>query len=198
MLFDPSAIIRKYVGKRSVVRNNLSVLDRNISDAMKPSIIHMVNRKFCKTQLRTEVSAFYVFMFANYRNPRHPLIQTYYIMLWANVDIHFAMNYVLSAYCTAFDEVAVVSLLKQLTVCSGADGIYFGIIKAIWDRLFHHDVIREAVLHYSNRNVASYSLMTLAVHDPEMDTFERLLVEAIDAYQNITLAVYNTVLSFRD
>ena len=154
----------------------------------------MVNKTFCKTQLRAELSAFYAYMFDDYRNPPHPLIQSYFIMLWANVDIHFAMNYILSAYCMAFDEVAVVTLLKQLTVCSGADGIYVGVIKAIWDELLLHDVLKEAVLSYSSKNVASHSLLTLAVHDPEMDTFERLLIEAIDANQNITLAVYNFII----
>ena len=126
-------------------------------------------------------------------NATHPIIQSYYIMLWANVDIHYAMNYIMSPFCTAFNQVAVVTLLKQLTVCSGADGIYVGIIKAIWDELFLRDNLRDDVLHYATRNVASYSLQTLAAHDPEMDTLTKLFKFAMKTEQKITLTTYNCI-----
>ena len=132
------------------------------------------------------------------KNPPHPLIQSYFIILWTNINIHFAMNYVLSAYCTAFDEVAVVTLLKRLTVFSGADGIYVSIIKAIWEALFHHDALRDAVLSYESRNVASFSLSTLATHynkleGPSLDTFVRIFVSALKANQQITLETYSCI-----
>ena len=93
-------------------------------------------------------------MFADYRNPPHPLIQSHYIMLCTNVDIYYAMNYILSAFCNGFDQVAVVTLLKQLSVSSAAHGRFVGIIKAIWDELFHHINLKNDVLYYANRKVA--------------------------------------------
>ena len=43
------------------------------------------------------------------------------------------------------------------------------------------------------RNVASYSLMTLAVHDWGMGTLIKLFETAVDAKQQITLATYNCI-----
>ena len=126
------------------------------------------------------------------KQPPHPLLQSYFIMLWANLDIYYAMNYILSAFCTAFDEVAVVTLLKQLTVFSSSDGKYVEIIKAIWDAIYPRIRLKNAVLHYATRNVVSYSLMTLAVHHPSYDSFERLLAEGMSANQQITLVVFNS------
>ena len=67
------------------------------------------------------------------------------------------------------------------------------IIKAIWDELFLYDDLRDAVLSYAPRNVASYSLLTLAVHDLEVDTMFRLLEFAMDANQQITLSTYHCI-----
>ena len=146
-----------------------------------------------RTEIWERLPALHAFMFADSRNPPHPLIQSYYIMLWANANIYHAMNYILSAFCKGLDEVAVVTVLKQLSSYSGGDGAFVNVIKAIWDGIFCNSDLKYAVLQYATQNVASYSLMTLAVHHPSFDTFERLLFEAMDADQQITLVVYNCI-----
>ena len=148
--------------------------------------------------MQATVEALRRIMFNNTANLPHPLIQSSYISLWANVDIHCTMNYILSAYCTGFDEVAVVTLLKQLTVFSGADGTFVGIIKAIWDELFHHEDFVEDVLGYASRNVASYSLQTSAVHHVDYDegilaTLNKLFNDSFKAKQEITSATHNCI-----
>ena len=142
-------------------------------------------------------------LFADYRNPPHPLIQSHYFVLWANLDIYYAMNYLLSAFCSRFDEVAVVTLLKQLTVFSDRDhddesNDFVYIIKVVWDAVFHREDLKIAVMHHSERNVASYSLRTLAIHHMNADhniltTFFRLFYESMKAKQQITLATYSCV-----
>ena len=130
----------------------------------------------------------------------HPLIQSSYISLWANVDIYYAMNYILSAYCTEFDEVAVVTLLKQLTRLSEDDAreSFVRIIKAVWDELLSHVDLRDAVLHDASRNVASYSLLSLANNHMNYDgrilaTLVKLFHVSDKAYQQITSSTYNCV-----
>ena len=133
-------------------------------------------------------------MFQNARHhPLHSLIQSYYISLWSQVDLHYAMNYILSDFCTALDEAAIVVLLKQLTVFASSNDIFAGIIQAIWVRLFHHKNIKSAVLDYERKNVASYSLVTLSVYDSYIDTFMRLFNESMNANQQITLDTYKCV-----
>ena len=125
----------------------------------------------------------------------HVDIQSYYIVLWSNVDIIYTMNYILSAFCTGMNENAVVVFLKQLSVVSGGrSGEYLAVIKAIWDALLLHTEIEKAVLHDSSRNVASFSLMTLAVFDDSLNTTMKLVHDAMIADQKITLATYNCVL----
>ena len=187
-----SAITRKYVGKRSIIQRFIpfrGLLESEVANTMVALVMQMLDRKLSRNVIHNKLSSFHDFMFADPKHPPHPLIQTHFIMLWANLDIYYAMNYILSAFCNGFDEVAVVTLLKQLTVLSGKNGAYVNIIKAIWDDLFRRDDMKDDVLRILN--VASYSLMTLAMYHPSHDTFERLLFEAMDANQQITLVVYS-------
>merc|ERR1712157_184946 len=68
------------------------------------------------------------------------------------------------------------------------------VIKAIWNKLLEHPVIERAILHDSSKNVASFSLMTLAVFDVTLDTTMPLVYDALIANQKITLQTYNCVL----
>ena len=185
-----SAITRKYFGKRCVIKKDQQSLDRFTTEAIR-DLSRLVDKNIFKRMGRIRLCSVLPNMF-DHKQPSHPLLQSYFIMLWVKVDIHYAMNYILSAFCTAFDEVAVVTLLKQLTAFSSSDGKYAEIIKAIWDAICPHIGLKNAVLNYATRNVASYSLMTLAVHHPSYDSFERLLSEAMSADQQITLVVYNS------
>ena len=131
---------------------------------------------------------------------RHPLIQSCFISLWANVDIYYAMNYMISAFCTAFDEVAVVTLLKQLTQHSvrNSEESFVRIIKAVWDAIFPRDKLKDAVLRDASRNVASYSLLSLANNhmnydDGILETLVKLFEESTKANQKITSATHNCV-----
>ena len=124
----------------------------------------------------------------------HVVIQSYYIVLWANVDINYAMNYILSAFCTEINENAVVILLKQLTAFSGKSGDYWTVIRAIWAALLHHEEIEKGILDDPSKKVASFSLITLALFDDSINTAMRLIHDAMMADQIITLATYNCVL----
>ena len=196
-LFAPSAIIRKYQGRRinSVQVTSFQSEDMRIVYKMEILCKEMRGRTITTQELCIELAKMSSVIFNGSADSPHAVIQSDYIVLWANVDIHFAMNYILSAYCTAFDEVAVVTLMKQLTVCSDRYGDYAGIIKAIWNELFHHPTIMNAVLHDITRNVASYSLRSLAVYDHNTSTMMRLLDESMKAKQQITLATYECVIS---
>ena len=148
-------------------------------------------------ELRMELTKMRPIMFNDTMNSPHPIIQSDYIVLWANVDIYYAMNYVLCGFCTELDEIAVVTLLKQLTVFSLSDDVH--IIKAIWDAILCNNHLRHAALHCEKRNVASYSLRSLSVYhhnfDPKiLTTLMKLLKESMDANQRITLATYVCVI----
>ena len=191
---EPSAIIRKYQGQRSVIERKQTSLERELTEYVKD----LCNRELCVTKVNTMKGV----MLSDFQHPPHILVQSYYIVLCANVDIHYAMNYILSAFCTGFDEVAVVTLLKQLTVFSDhnhdEDENYVYVIKAIWDRILHQSALKNAVLHNKNKNVASYSLKTLAVHHMCYDqgilsTFLKLLVQSMRTEQDITLTTYNCI-----
>ena len=125
--------------------------------------------------------------------------QSRWIALWSNVDIYYAMNYILSSFCTEFDEFAVVTLLKQLSVCGGT---YLKVIKCVWNMLSVHVDIRDA-LFYSDKLIASYSLNALAVFDSDQQTMMKLFYAAIreGANQRIKFATYsamtNTLLTSR-
>ena len=189
-IFDSSAIVNKYKGKYILIKKSnideklyaMSDLWVLLSRSPQNKYAHKLLSKFSKEMFCENAT-------------HHPAIQSYYISMWANVDIYFAMNYILSAYCTGFDEVAVVTLLKQLTAFSGETGEFVSIIKAIWEELFHNTDLKDAVLGYSNKNVASYSLLTLTNYDPEMNTLMKLFNEAMEARQQITLSTYHCIVS---
>ena len=192
MSICPSAIIQKYKGQRQ----------RMLTEEVKvlcPSVgVTSIGRKMARDEMQATAVTLREIMFADAQNPPSALIHSYYITLWSHIDLYYAMNYILNAYCTGFDEVAVVTLLKQLTVSSVSDGIYVNIIKAIWDAIIHQPHLKNAVLQYDNKNVASYSLMTLAVHHMDHDreiltTLMKLFDESLRAKQRVTLATYNCV-----
>ena len=56
--------------------------------------------------------------------------QSRWIALWANIDIYYAMNYMLSSFCTQFDEFAVAVLLKQLS--EEKEVAHWILISSIW------------------------------------------------------------------
>ena len=109
---------------------NLPGTSKHVINFMNRSVYRTQHKLMDKVQLRSELNMFTTLMFYDSRTPI-PLIQSYFVILWANADIHFAMNYILSVFCRKIDEVAVVTLLKQLTVFSREDGRYVNIIKAL-------------------------------------------------------------------
>ena len=196
--FDPSAIIRKYQERRIN-------FERAGAKSLRPKDMRIIYKMelLCKEvrcqaitthDLQLELAQMRQIMFNNTSNPPHTIIQSDYIVLWANLDICYTMNYILSAFCTGFDEVAFVTLLKQLTVFTDRNGKYVSIIKAIWDEIFHHPSTMNAVLYDITRNVASYSLRSLAVYDHNTSTMMRLLDESMLSKQQITLATYECVI----
>ena len=190
-LICPSAIIRKYRGQRFIYRPKTGT-EFNTSTTMKHLWHDIRDKWISKQELEAQLALYQDIMFASPVVP-HPLIQSNYIVLWANVDIYFAMNYVLSPFCQSLDEATIITLLKQMTVFSGYQGTFANLIKASWNGLHHQHSLKRAVLYYGTRNVASFSLMTLAVHDVASDTFIRLFVDAMDAEQRITLKTFNCI-----
>ena len=149
-----------------------------------------------KAELIRNLSKYQDIMFADIQFPPHPFVQSAYIVLWANADIYFAMNYILSPFCQSLDEVAIVTLLKQLTVFWGEDIKFLeikDIIRAIWNGLYHQPDLKRAVLYFGTRNVASFSLMTLAVHNITSTTFIRLFEDSMVADQRISLNTYDCI-----
>ena len=191
-----SAIIHKYKGKRCYIRRGQNPEAFNITQLLKHLWRQMTAKFITNDEVKDYISDrdFQKVIFKNARQrPPHPLIQSYYITLWSHIDLHYAMNYILSGFCTAFDEAAIVVLLKQLTVCARSNKFFVGIIQAIWHQLFYHHDVKSAVLDYDTRNVASYSLMSLAVYESNFDIFLRLFNESMNADQQITLATYNCI-----
>ena len=215
LCFDSSAIVAKFKGMRASIKAAQTQLEAQLIDTynvirgkvLGATIGHGCGAEF-QERFRRNLTLFERIVLGDppevKRSP-HVFIQSDYIFLRGNLDIHYAMNYILSPFCTGIDEVAVVTLLKQLTAFADGAGArgYVWIIKAIWDRLLcddrHARDLRDAVLHYADKNVASYSLKTLAVDRPDNDqgilaTLMKLLNVSMEANQNIKLATYNCVI----
>ena len=183
-----------------VIESQRNPFETQLTDYIKE--LFAIGNK-AKDELRMKTEVFGEIMFND--TAPHCLIQSHYISLCAHVDIYYAMNYILSAFCNGFDEVAVVTLLKKLSaVCGRTDGKSFRlvrIIKAIWDGIFQNVELKDAVLNYGydKKNVASYSLNTLAIHhmdcDSEiLDLLMRLFNESIAANQQITLKTFYCII----
>merc|ERR1712232_759812 len=134
---------------------------------------------------KSTLPSFAQIMCSDAKYPPPFAMQSDYIYLWANANIYYAMNYILSPLCSGFDEFAIITLLKQLTVFSSPSEVTFvQVIKEIWNEIFTHENLKGSVLNFCDQNIASYSLKTLAVDhmdgDPEiLATLIRLLKESI-------------------
>ena len=86
--------------------------------------------------------------------------QSRWIALSATMDIYDAMDFMLSPFCTSFDEFAVAMLLKQLSKDKG--GVNWMIIKAIW-KMFSDD--KDMQLHgiKVSREFHKLSTQTLSI-----------------------------------
>ena len=112
------------------------------------------------------------------------------------------MSYIVSPFCTALDQRAVVALLKQLSVLQPESPDVIKIIKAVWDRMLKPDAkdLLHAVSNFGDGNVLSFSLSTLALgdqqhKDPEiLRTMLHVLDWSLERTQRLTLRTYSGVL----
>lgn len=206
-LFDSSALLQKFQGRQEDIEANTTEMEQQLIQMYK-----MVRKQAVGTRMRHKAlhddrlrGSLLVFEQIMFSDPQHPppfAIQSDYIFLWANLNIYYAMNYILSPLCSGFDDFAIVTLLKQLTVRKDArkgTRSFVNVIKEIWNGIFLRAGLKIVVLHFGGRNVASYSLATLAVEhkkeNPEiLATLIRLLEESIAENHLITLACYNCVI----
>ena len=93
---SPSAINRKYQGTHREILNNRTWLEVQLTDRIKDLYARELRSAGAideyDHELRMKIKALEGIMFINLQRPPHSIIQSYYIILWANVDIHYAMN----------------------------------------------------------------------------------------------------------
>ena len=168
-------------------------IQMNQSIAKPPMIVLEEFLKMNNTQREMYLNEHYLLIVFAQNAPTRD-IQSRFISFWSNVDIYYAMNYILSSFCTELNEFAVVILLKQLSVCGGRSGKYWTIIKSVWHMLFQNKIIQSAVFS-CNKWIASYSLKTLAVFDSDQWSMMTLFNAAHRnaSNQRIEFSTYNAI-----
>ena len=116
-------------------------------------------------------------------------IQSLLIAIWSNINMQYALNYLLmDEYCTGIDLFALSIMLKLLSASYGE--YYFPIIKAIWKVILTNDAISDMLLTKSkeNKNIISYSLHSILFHVDDLKTAMKLLNATRDTPQTLTWA----------
>ena len=115
-----------------------------------------------------------MFISLDHSKPLHIKTQSLFIALWANIKMKYAFNYLLmDRYCTQINIFSVTVFMKVLSTARYA--YYYRCIKQIWNAILQNDALLDAILNYGARNLVSYSVLTLAASDPELDTALALL-----------------------
>ena len=127
----------------------------------------------CKRSLNDKLKR--MFASCDHSKPLHIKTQSMFIRVWANVNIKYALNYlIMDGYCTQINVHSIVVLLKVMSII-GNSAYYLPLIKQIWNVILQNSVILNAMLNHSSRNIASYSMLTLAVHDAQLNTIMSIL-----------------------
>ena len=136
----------------------------------------------------------HLFLSLNHSKPLQIETQSLFIAIWANVNIQSALNYLLmDVYCTKIDIFAISILLKQFSSTNSA--YYCPLIKSIWSAILPNQVLSRLILSgYGVDNVASYSLLTLAIYDVELNTAMNLLNATQSRQQIISLMTLKSVM----
>ena len=99
--------------------------------------------------------------------------QSLFIAVWANLNMHYALNYLLmDECCTEVNIFGITIFLKQLSSINGA--YHCPLIKSIWNAILQNGDLLGAIMDSDIRNLASYSILSLICHDYELETALRV------------------------
>ena len=143
-----------------------SIWDRHYSSYQRPLSVQY------KQALNEQLAE--MFLSLDHSKPLHIETQSMFVAVWANVNMKYALNFLMmDGYCTQINMFSITVLLKVMSISSGA--YHYRLIKQIWNVILQNKTILDAMFNHGPTNIVSYSMLTLAVQDRELNTMVALL-----------------------
>ena len=151
-----------------------SIWDRHYSSYQRPLAVQY------KQALNEQLAE--MFLSLDHSKPLHIETQSMFVAVWANVNTKYALNFLMmDGYCTQINIFSITVLLKVMSISSGA--YHYRLIKQIWNVILQNKTILDAMLNHGSTNIVSYSMLTLAVQDRELNTIIALLEATVGSRQ---------------